>query len=977
VVRGVLLVLSILVAAVAGGILVLPRVVDEPAIRAALTRAVEAATGTAPEIKGAVRLELLPWPHLTIARVAVGERGSGAFEADRIDLDLVPWSLLLGRVEPERLQLVRPQLRLRGDAEDWAGAALRALQSPSLAGLGRVVVVDGTLHLPEGPAIDALDVELVRQPARQRLTLAGTARLGGEPLGLSAEAEPVQAEAPMSLRLELATGAGERASGFSFQGSLQPAPGRRRAEGQVRVTAPDGRLPAWLGLDLPPLPAPAALQGRLALEPAALELADLDLDLAGNRLRGRVVVDLATAGFDLALAAAEAELTPALAGTLRQAGAALLLPEALHGRVNLELGSLAWNGDAIRRLRAEAMLAPGRRLALNRLAATLPGESALAWTGRTAEPVMRGLPGTLSLRAGDLRPLLLWLGADPALLPQGGLTGLDLEGEGLLGPDRLALPLFKARLDASQVEGSLAFAPGVRPRLDLRLKADRMNTALYWPQPDLPDLAPWRRQLAALDLGLELAVERVGHDALRGRGFVLKAGARDGRLELAELRLDELAGASARLRGSVDLADGGDYELDGEAELVQPRGVLRLAGLDLSPELDRLAPLRLDAKISGDAGAAGVTLGLRGTGVSASLEGTLGGPFDPRFLDLAGRADAPDAGRLLEALGWIVPRERPDLSTLAASFEVRRDGGPARMAFQARAGASDLTGEATLEPGERPQLRGRLEAGTLDTALARALYDTAALPLGFPPGSPWAWPGAWPGEPLSWSWLDGAEVGLELKAERLRHGGADLAGAKANLALGHGRLTLSGLALPLAGGSLEGTATLEHEAGHVVLAGDLRLKGARVEALTPVLAPGSDLAGELDMTAEIAGEGLGVRDLVVSLEGEGSLALREGRMQGLWSGDSPDLAGLAFEGPFRIERGIAAGPADGYAMRFEGGEGRLELRLDLLAWITEVHLRGRRGEGGLSFDVELVGVPGRLRQVPPVLPQPGPAAGSP
>lgn len=972
---------------------------DEPALRTALARIVQDAGGGALAIEGAVRLELTPLPRLSIDRVAWGERDAGPFEADRVDVDVAPLPLLLGRIEPVRLQLVRPRLRLDGRPEGWADALWQAVANPALSGLGRITVIDGTFRPPEradgaSPAVvGAVDLEITRQPERQRVTVDGTARIGGEQLRLAATAEPFRRDALMSLGLEVGAGSGERAAVLSFQGSLRPEASDRRAEGQIRVTLPDGQPPGWLwpllGRERPlpaALPGPAMLQGKLVWTTEKLALGELELNLADTRLRGSLAFDRTRSGFELALEAAQATLTPELARSLRQAGAALELPDALHGRMMLQVGALAWRGDQIRRLRAEAVLEPGRRLRLPRLAATLPGETALTWTGQAAAPGEASLAGSLSLQAGDLRALLLWLGADPVLLPAGGLASLDLTAQSTLGPGGIALSDIDARLDASRIRGSLAFTAAARPRLGLALAVDRLNTALYWPTPRLPDPVRWRERLAALDLGLDLTVERIAHDALRGQDLRLRATVDDGRLDLAELRLSVPAGTRARLAGTADLAEGGDYDLNGEIAIEQPRSLLRLAGLEPVPGLDHLAPLRVSARLTGDASAAGVMLGLDGKGIAASLEGTLGGPFDLRFLDLTARASAGDAGRLLEALGWIVPPERPDLGAFTLSLDVRRDGGPAKVALESRIGGSDLEGEAVVDIGDHLRLDGRLQAGTLDTALIGAVYDTLALPLAFPPGSPWAWPGAWPRRPLDWSWLDRAGLKLEVGAGHLRHRGEELPGAQASIALADRELALSRLALPLAGGLLEGTLTLEHEADHAVLATDLRLSRARVEQLAAVLAPGSSLTGEIDLAAELVGQGLGIADLVASLAGDGSLALREGRLRGVTppgeaaaNGDAPGDLELSLPGgPLSIEHGMVTSPPGGLVLGLPGGEGRLGLRFDLPAWMMEVSLDGQlAGAEGDPFRLRLLGAPGRLRQVPPILPQPGPATVSP
>ena len=127
-----------------------------------------------------------------------------------------------------------------------------------------------------------------------------------------------------------------------------------------------------------------------------------------------------------------------------------------------------------------------------------------------------------------------------------------------------------------------------------------------------------------------------------------------------------------------------------------------------------------------------------------------------------------------------------------------------------------------------------------------------------------------------------------------------------------GGSTLTDLDLPLAGGKLEGTLTLEREADHALLSGDLRLRGARAEQIAGLLAPGSGLAGRLDLGARLLARGRSVADFVRSLEGEGELALRDGRIAGV---PFPPAAGPAApippvigcrccKGPLRATRGM-------------------------------------------------------------------------
>ena len=224
----------------------------------------------------------------------------------------------------------------------------------------------------------------------------------------------------------------------------------------------------------------------------------------------------------------------------------------------------------------------------------LPGQAALSWVG-SQPPADALLAGELSLQAGELRPLLAWLGLAQEDLPAGGLTSLDLIADAAVGTGRLSLRRIRARLDASQVEGSVDYAGSPRPRVELALTADRVNTALYQAPPT--GWANWRSRLELLDGTLDLAVDRLSHDILRGRGFRLRAALDGGRLDLPELRVADLAGVGLTLAGAVDLALGA-WDLGGTLASSDPKLLLRLLRFEPPPEIDRLAPLRLEAQSS-------------------------------------------------------------------------------------------------------------------------------------------------------------------------------------------------------------------------------------------------------------------------------------------------------------------------------------------------------------------------------------------
>ena len=500
-----------------------------------------------------------------------------------------------------------------------------------------------------------------------------------------------------------------------------------------------------------------------------------------------------------------------------------------------------------------------------------------------------------------------------------------------------------------------------RPRLDLALIADRFNTALYGAPPVAwPD---WQVRLEALDGTIDIAVDQLSHDILRGQGLRLRAALDAGRLDLAELRVADFAGAGLALTGTADLPLGA-WDVAGSLTIPEPKPLLRLLRIEPPLEIDRLAPLRLEAKSRREAGATSLDIQLTANEVKAALAGQLTGALADGVLDLAVTAEAPDTGNLLAALGWPAPPDPPAFGPLAITGQVRRAAGPIEIAGDARAGDNSLAVELALAPGDvPPRLSGTMRAPVLDTALVAALYETVALPLAFPPGSPWLWPGVWPTAPLGWSWLRQLDLDLALEVAHLRHRGAELGAMSAHALLADGALALSRLRLPLSGGTLTGIATLEAKGDYAVLGTDLRLADARAEQLAAATAPGSTIRGRLDIDAALLGQGRSIADLVSSLSGTGELALSDalltgvdvGRSVNAEDGPAAQLESAALSGPFALSAGTLTSTSPGFALGYPGGSATVDLRFDLLAWILDARLVSN------GVTRRYLGPPGRIR----------------
>jgi hypothetical protein len=854
------------------------------------------------------------------------------------------------------LQIVRPQLELISSPGEVAAPLMQALAEGPLAKVRRVDIVDGALRLPageDGPlpgSFSAIDLTGTRE-GEHGFLLEGSASANGEPVRLTIKGGRLAFGEPVAVTAGIEIGPRARPAALTFSGELRPDPAGLQAGGTLKVDTERGSLPPSLA---PGVQLAGILEAQLAARPGRVTLADLELTVGEGLLRGTADIAWETdPRVEIALEGVRFVATPEVIDALCQAYGAVVSRPGPSVRATLQLAALTWRGGEIRRLRAEAGIRPDGQPELRRLEATLPGEAALVWTGAGPGAADEPLLGEVSLQAADLRGLLIWLGVAAADLPAGGLTSLDLTAQARLGADRIDLSGLRARLDASQIAGSLAYMGPPRPRLDAALTASRLNTALY--AMPLAAWTDWQARIAALDGSVDLKVDQLSHDTLRGQGFRLRGGLVSGSLDLAELSVADFAGAALDVRGTIDLLLGA-WDLTGVFTVREPKSILRQLGVDPPLEIGRLAPLRLEGQSRREASKTSLALHLAARNAEASLVGKLEGQPVDGALELTAMADASDAGELLLALGWPAQPDRAAFGPLSARAEIRRDARPFQVELEAKVGGSELTADADLTiDAARPRFAGALRAPLLDTALAAALYETLAMPFGFPPGNPLLWPGVWPKRPLAWDWLRALDLEVTTDVARLRHRGEHLGGVRMTAALADGRLALSDLQLPVAGGALTGVVTLESKNDHAILGTDIKLVGARAEELAAAFAPGSSIQGSLDLEAALLAQGRSIADLVASLTGSGDISLRAARLPDVEAGPA---AAATLSGPFSVAEGMLESAPPGLALAFPGGTATLGLRLDLLAWILEASLDA----GGSTR--RFLGPPGRIRLLP-------------
>lgn len=969
-------------------VVLVPRIIAGEVVQAELRRLVAETAGAELDVRGRIGVSIFPRLRISLGRAelptALRLPEPIPIHADRLELDVAPLPLLAGRLEVRRVRAVRPQLALPEGATAAAIAtgALDALTAPGLSGLASIHVLDGRLERaaarggPGRALVENLNGLIRRDALLRRLgaTLTGTA--GDAPLEVRAEAGEAASGRPATLSLGVVHGGrGGHHARLQFQGFGTLAAGSSELKGRLELQAAEAgdlwALAHLLSPERPPdrLPrtAPILAAGDVELTPAALTLSSLGAQLGPNtvEISGRVAL-ADRPELDLDIAASELTPDPATLGDLRWL---LQLPwrgAEITGRATVQVDLVRWRDQPIQQLRAELRLAPDGAV-VDRLSAMLPGTADLGLSGHIRpDGASSRFEGRLSLSAEDARATLLALGVPPESLPPRGLRAVVLSSPLAANRASVALRDFELRMDGARIRGSAALIPGARPRLALSATADRLDLALYCPDPAVLDPAGLRDRLTTFDATLDLTAGHASMGELWAQGLYLRLSLEQGLLRLAQLSVRDLAEAQLSLSGTADLLVE-SFQLAGQVETSRPARLLRAVGFDPPPTITRLAPVRITGSARGSRDAAEVELSLDADGADGRLNASLAPWLEPTIRRARVEASADRLEELLRHVG-LVAGERPGLARparLTGRLEEAEEG--YRLALQATALPTDLAAELSIGlQGDVALLAGKVGSRTADRDLLQALLELAPLAAGAPSlRTLLPWLGRLPDARLGLEHLRHLDLDLELSTERLL--GFEPAGpAAARLRVAEGLVTVDGLRLPVAGGTLAGVITLAGVSSAGTLGLDLRLTEARAEQLLAGLGIGSGgLAGKLALEARMAASGRSMAELVGTLEGEADLRIEGGSLPPLQPGPaSAPLPFVDLAGRLTAERGILKSTPP-LALTLPSGQGEVQMALDLTAWITElaVTLPPSGAEDDAAAVRRFVGPPDRLRAI--------------
>lgn len=323
-----------------------------------------------------------------------------------------------------------------------------------------------------------------------------------------------------------------------------------------------------------------------------------------------------------------------------------------------------------------------------------------------------------------------------------------------------------------------------------------------------------------------------------------------------------------------------------------------LPGLDqeLSAEFSALAGGQavsgtLTMQRPGDALAGGLsatTLSLSGDFGSAQVNGRLG-PLKPAF-DGHVTAQINDAGAAA-AMGGVTGVSAPAAAlpvSLDAQTTMTEDGSIYLRGMKGAAGKLALAGDIDIQPGsDRPKLVAKLVAGQID--LRPFMGDGASARSSGSGGdggaSSSSGSSAWPSDPIEVSALGLVDAEVELSAQGINTGYADLGPTRLRIANERARAVIRLDETTLYSGTISGTFVANGRGG-LSASADLTARGVRLQPFLSEFAGYDRLKGAADFNVRVLGAGNSVDALMRSLGGNADIRIGQGEILGF------DLAGM-------------------------------------------------------------------------------------
>lgn len=738
--RDILTILAGLVIAVMTAALAVPPLIDWPAQRGLVDRAIARAVGMEAKSDGALEVRLLPFPRIKMDRLRLGSFAPDEASLDamfvRAEIALTP--LLSGEVRLLDTRIGRAEFKLpTGAGGEWrVPRRLVANATGGRAFVFEALTLQQLIVTTTEPLTGRTDQAFAQGVRVQAGSLRGPWRFDGTAGAVPFELAFGEIGADLSTTVKLGGGGGDRPR-FDVDGRIELADGPGdslvpRFAGTAKIAVPPAARPS----ETSPLPVAAqaslkAVGGDLTFEGLSFEAGE---GAAAIRLVGTARYRIDDPKLTLALEGRRVDLPALLAASPSGVGGRLAawrnLAE-LPVDFAVKLDGLAIGSDEdLTGVRATGSLRDAK-LTVDSLEVAAPGGAAVRLAGTIDLGREPTVAGRVQLNVRESDRFVRFLGE----LGVGGL-GTLVDGRPLeVAADvNVADPVVSVRnlrvaQGAAILSGAMRYtAPdrGARARVDAQLAVTGLDLTRS------PDPGPLFEAARALDFGIVLDARALTYRSSRNGRVAARLATEGGSVVVDTLEVTDLAGAEARLSGR--LAPDGSGRIEGRLKAARAAPLVDLFGGAWLGGAARLVPAAfregaLDVAVLAERVA---EAGRPAAALRTSLRGVAaGGPIEASAVSVDGKVRSLAATVSTErSATWFGADAIPPLRRSRLDLSATRDGS-GRL-------AASLEGEVagiriatlrpvTLGPGDDRVDAGEIELTASDASPVLALIGDASL----------------------------------------------------------------------------------------------------------------------------------------------------------------------------------------------------------------------------------------------------------
>lgn len=651
-----------------GAAFVVPAFVDWNRYRPDVEKAASAILGRNITFLGDIDIALLPEPHLHAGKV-VAENGAGdasMLTAEAVDVSLALQPLLSGRLEANRLTLVRPVLTVDLTRPARVGDdAIEASPFSTPATVNSVEIQGGRVSIftREYGAAEAL--------ALTKINGVVSAPAGGNSYRFNGRVSQKDRQFDVKLNASSASGRSMKIAGSvvdsASKAAVQADGFLRLAETPVFEGSISASWPQQASL-LIGIPFEMQFKSAARIDFAGIGLTDAVLTVDPQN-RPQTLVGSADIGFqpqsaNLVLQARSLDIDTLLAsgpaqpidGNSAPAGWAGLRNAAESGlwfdpdlalRVSFGADQLQLKGELIEGVKIDG-LRTERRWVFERATATLPGDSTAKLAGTLTKMGEKSqLSASAALESKNFGRLNRWLSNGAQEEKTIAARAVSLKGALLLSDETTAFEGVTGNVDGTHFAASLHVDSSPSPKLQLSISGDSFDLSSVETGPSGPDAlsgnglkAAWQARLSQIlpifgsdARGFDTADVEVSAGSLKtslaeAKNLALHVKFNQDLLTVSKLSAETAEGLTIRGEGVVPLRASGQGRFDGRLEAKSPQAVLQaitLAGFDAESftgrRVEDLSPAILSINYGADTQAGTATAVLGGNLGSARVDG--------------------------------------------------------------------------------------------------------------------------------------------------------------------------------------------------------------------------------------------------------------------------------------------------------------------------------------------------------------------